>query len=364
MDEYYMNRALKEAKKGRGRTSPNPCVGAVIVKNGKPVATGYHKKAGTPHAEIHALQKAGEHARGAILYVTLEPCSHTGKTPPCCRAIVDAGITQVVIGMLDPNPLVNGGGVRYLQDHGVEVAGPVLEKKCFELNRPFIKMITTGLPFVVMKAGLSLDGKLNFQQGMGGAVTGNEVKRKVHRMRDQYDAILVGIETVMVDNPALTTRIPGKKGRDPVRIILDSHLRIDERATVLKQKSAAPTWIFCLDSADPVKVARLRDRGVHIFFVGPGEQGLDLAEVLKRTAERGCLSILVEGGGHIHGSFLKSKLVDRACLFYAPVFAGNNGVSTVIGLTAKDRKGAVSLTGTMIRRIGEDVMITGDIVYR
>lgn len=210
-------------------------------------------KAGTPHAEIHALRKAGKLARGATIYVTLEPCNHTGRTPPCSHAVAAAGIKRVVVGMEDPNPLVRGSGHAYLQEQGIEVVSGVLERECRELNLPFIKHITTGMPFVVMKAGMSLDGKISYQQGQPGWMTGESSSRKVHGLRNSLDAILVGRGTVAVDNPSLTTRLPGKQGRDPVRVILDSHLQLPLESKVFHLESPAPTILFCGHSADKRK---------------------------------------------------------------------------------------------------------------
>ena len=206
-DTRFMRLALREARKGLGRTSPNPCVGAVIVQEGTVVSRGYHKKAGTPHAEVHALRKAGARAIGATLYVTLEPCNHTGRTPPCSHAVAAAGIKRVVVGMEDPNPLVSGSGNTYLQNQGVEVISGILEKECRDLNLPFIKHISTGKPFVVMKAGMSLDGKLSYQEGQPGKMTGEKSLRRLHGLRNHLDAILIGRGTVVADNPSLTTRL-------------------------------------------------------------------------------------------------------------------------------------------------------------
>lgn len=252
-DLRFMRLALREAKKGLGRTSPNPCVGAVVVRDDIVISRGYHKKAGTPHAEIHALRKAGELARGATIYVTLEPCSHTGRTPPCCQAVAAAGIKRVVVGMEDPNPLVRGRGNTYLHEQGLEVVSGVLEQECQEINLPFIKHITSGIPFVMMKAGMSLDGKISYQQGQPGWMTGKESSKKVHGLRNHLDAILVGRGTLVVDDPSLTTRLPGKRGRDPVRVILDSRLQLSLTSKILHLDSPASTLIFCSHSADEEK---------------------------------------------------------------------------------------------------------------
>ena len=305
-------------------------------------------------------------AAGAVLYVTLEPCNHFGRTPPCSEAIVQAGIATVVIGMLDPNPLVDGSGADFLRKSGVAVISGVLEEQCRELNRGFIKQVSTGLPWVVLKAGLSLDGRITFRQGTRGLITGPQSLRQVHRLRDQLDAILVGIGTVIIDDPSLTTRLAGRSGRDPVRIILDTNLRIPEQARVLHHQSAAPTWIFCRTDADREKRRRLAERpGVVVFPVGTSpDNHLDLVAVLKTAAGHGVNSILVEGGATIHGAFLARHLVDRVNLFYAPLFAGDGGISVVEHFSsADDREKAVRLTDLRVRRYGDDLLVTGDVCY-
>ena len=357
-----MRLALKEARKGLGRTSPNPCVGAVVVRDQTVIATGYHKKAGTPHAEIHALRKAGDLASDATLYVTLEPCNHTGRTPPCTRAIVASGISRVVVGMEDPNPLVDGGGNSYLQSQGIEVTSGVLAAECRLLNRPFIKYITTGLPWVVMKAGMSLDGRISYQPQQSGWMTGPASSLKVHRLRDRVDAILVGSTTVMVDDPALTTRLHGR-GRDPIRIILDTHLHISESARLLHLDSSAPTWIFCGTEANPEKMERLRKEGkVTIHQVGCGTDGrVDLRQMLMLLAREGVTSLLVEGGATIHGAFLREQLVDHVNLFIAPIFAGSHGTPVVEGLHIAGSDDALRLQNVRYIRLGQDILVEGDL---
>ncbi len=223
-DERFMRMALKEAKKGLGRTSPNPCVGAVIVKHDRIIARGYHKKAGEAHAEIEAIRNSAESVFGATIYVTLEPCNHTGKTPPCSQAILKHGFSRVVVGMTDPNPLVNGRGIELLRNRGIEVVSGILEQECKALNFPFLKHITQGIPWLIMKAGVSLDGRLNYQHDCSGWITGEKSAREVHRIRNEVDAILVGRKTVEIDNPSLTTRIECRPAKDPIRIILDTEL--------------------------------------------------------------------------------------------------------------------------------------------
>jgi len=358
-DRFFMEMALEEAKKGLGRTSPNPCVGAVVVRNGEVVGRGYHKKAGTPHAEVHALADAGDQAQGATIYVTLEPCNHTGRTPPCSHAVVKAGIARVVIGLSDPNPLACGG-CRYLQDHGVEVIVGVCEKQCRSLNEPFLKWTTTGLPWVVMKAGMSLDGKITYQHGQGGAITGPESRQFVHGLRNRFDAILIGVETARIDDPSLTTRLTGQQGRDPLRVILDSHLRLAPEAKLLTQQSSAETWVFCTPSASEENEAALQRAGALVFRVGEtGTHQLDLVEVLQILAQRNVLSLLVEGGAAIHGSFLRHDLYDEGYLFLAPFFIGEAGTALLSGYTTPDAVSASTMQDIEVGRLGDDLYVHG-----
>jgi diaminohydroxyphosphoribosylaminopyrimidine deaminase/5-amino-6-(5-phosphoribosylamino)uracil reductase len=360
-DIYHMHLALDQAKKGLGRTSPNPCVGAVIVKDDKIISRGYHKKAGGPHAEINALQKAGDKAAGATIYVTLEPCNHTGRTPPCSHAVVAAGIKRVVVGMKDPNPLVNGGGNAYLIEHGLEVLSCVLEKECIEINRPFIKHIRTGRPFIVMKAGMSLDGKLSYQDGVPGNITGEKSHRHLHSLRNTLDAILIGSGTVIADNPSLTTRFV-KDGRDPLRVILDSSLRLSLESKILHLESSAPTIIFCSTSTDKKKQELFsKMNGVLVQTVShKAGEGLNLDEILMYLGKMGICSLLVEGGAAIHSSFLKNALVDRVMLFVAPLFAGTTGTGLLRDFPVKGRDQALKLKNMVYKQYGDDILIQGD----
>ncbi len=365
IDQEYMLLALKEARKGHGRTSPNPCVGAVVVREKILIAKGYHKKAGTPHAEIHALRKAGALAQNATLYVTLEPCNHTGRTPPCTKAILASGIKRVVIGMEDPNPLVHGSGIRYLQSQGIEVVSGVLAAECRALNRPFIKYITEGLPWVVMKAGVSLDGRITYQQHQSGWMTGPVSSQKVHLLRDRVDAILVGSRTIKIDDPSLTTRLPHRRGRDPLRVILDTHLSISPLSKVLHLESIATTWIFCgPDVSSDIIETFMKAEKVVVRQVGCGEDGrLELRQVLKVLAcDAGVTSLLVEGGATVHGALLQQKLVDHVKLFIAPIFAGSSGTPVVDGLNITGQQDAIRLQNVHYRRLGSDIMVEGDII--
>lgn len=363
-DTPYMKLALSEAQKGFGRTSPNPCVGAVIVKDGLILGKGYHKKAGSPHAEINALAAVKDRSvAGATMYVTLEPCSHTGKTPPCCRSIVNAQIGKVVVGMTDPNPSVNGRGIKYLQDHGIEVVNGVLKQECEEINFPFIKYIKTGLPWVIMKAGLSLDGKLNYQRGNSGWITGSQSSEKVHRLRDQVDAIMIGKGTLRIDDPSLTTRIDGKITKDPHRVILDTHLSADLRAKVFTQQSNARTFIACDIEASTVSKNRFLDLGVELIEVELQNNRLNLQEILVQLGKKEICSLLVEGGAQVHGAFLREQLIDYAYLFYAPLFAGDGGVSLLEGTSIPSRRNAPRLSAIRYKQYGEDLMISGQLQY-
>ena len=364
-DEYYMGLALKEAKKGIGRTSPNPCVGAVIVKENLVIAKGYHKKAGTEHAEIHALRTAGNQANGADMYVTLEPCNHFGRTAPCSHFVAASGIRRVIVGMRDPNPLVNGTGIDYLRSKGVEVRWGILEEECRALNRAFIKYITTSRPLVVMKAGVSLDGRISYHPGTGGAITGERSSRKVHQLRNTHDAILVGIGTVNADNPRLTTRLPKGRGRNPIRMILDTNLSINLNARVLDIDADTQTWIFCSRSVGNKKIDVLTERGIKIFQVEIDKTGrLDLDAVLRAGAAHEITSILVEGGAAIHGAFLQQCKADYIYLFYAPIFAGDRGTPLVTGLSVDGGKeSAIKLHSMKTRRYGEDILVAGEICY-
>ncbi len=362
-DKKYMRLALKEAAKGLGRTSPNPCVGAVIVKDGRILATGYHKKAGTPHAERNAINSVGttdaakESLAGATIYVTLEPCSHTGRTPPCCDAIIEQKFSRVVIGMEDPNPLVNGGGIARLKQAGIEVECGILAEECRQLNRPFLKHIATGFPWTIMKAGVSLDGRLNYQLGESGWITGKESLRRVHQLRNEVDAIMVGCGTVLVDNPSLTTRLEQGGGRDAIRVVLDSFFRIPLDAKLYTQPSDAGTLVFCGEKADAEYRKKLEALGVIVQPL-PLQQGvLPLREVLGELGKREICSVLVEGGGTLHGAMIREKLYDEAALFYAPLFAGSAGISLVEQLSIAGRENAPSLEKSAVEQLGDNWMV-------
>lgn len=359
-DVDFMKMAILEARKGIGHTSPNPTVGAVIVRNGEIVGKGYHRKAGSPHAEVNALRNAGTKSKGATIYVTLEPCNHHGRTPPCTRAILAGGIKRVVVGVMDPNPIVAGGGNNFLSSQGVEVRSGVLEDQCKALNRPFIKFIQHGTPWVVLKAGLSLDGKIAAHHGQSGWITGEKSRRYVHTLRNRLDGILVGIETVLNDDPSLTTRVSRGKGRDCIRIVLDTHLRIPIDAKMLRQDSTAYTLIYCGEDIDLTKKDILQKSGAIVQPVKTGEDGhVDLKVVLKDLGRREITSVLVEGGSRIHGSFIQQKCVDQVNLFFAPIFIGGDGISVASKFGLENVQDAYRLSGIRTRRFGDDIMIEG-----
>lgn len=364
-DISYMRQALKEARKGLGRTSPNPCVGAVIVKDGAILARGWHKKAGGPHAEIEALRKAGDRARGATMYVTLEPCSHHGKTGPCSQAVAASGITRVCIGMLDPNPMVDGSGAEYLRAAGIEIRHGLLESRCRDLNRPFISYITRGRPWVVIKAGLSLDGRISLRKKQRDAITGPKSQHQVHLLRDRCDAILVGINTVAIDNPSLTARLPGRKTENPIRVILDSRLSILPEAAVVARNQDGLTWVCCAEGAEEHKKRRLTDLGVTVISVAVDASGrIDLESLMAELGKRRICSLLVEGGAAVHGSFLRAGLADYLQFFYAPIIGGDGGTPVIDGLLVDcGREQAVRLEQVRHRRFGNDFMISGALKY-
>ena len=355
-DEIYMNEALKIAANARGRTSPNPLVGAVIVKNNRIIAEGWHRQAGTPHAEINALNMAGDLAKDSTLYVTLEPCSHFGRTPPCANAIVNAGIKKVVIAMTDPNPKVAGRGIEILKNAGIEVEVGILEDQARRLNEVFIKWITTQKPFVTLKTAMSLDGKIATATGQSQWITSEESRRKVHELRDINDAIMIGIGTVLADNPSLTTRIDG--GKNPIRIIVDSQLRTPINANVIVD-GQAKTIIATTKNAPINKVDALKKSGVEIIFCGD-DRKVDMNILMNELASREITSIFVEGGGTLNFSLLENHLVDKVFAFIAPkIIGGREALTSVEGDGFSDLNKAINLKNITTEMIGEDILISG-----
>lgn len=356
-DEYYMNLALELAQTAKGKTNPNPLVGAVIVNNGMIVGSGLHRKAGEPHAEVHAFRMAGEHAKGATLYVTLEPCSHYGKTPPCAELVKNSGVSRVVIAMKDPNPLVAGRGIQLLEDAGIEVQVGVLEAQAAKLNERFIHNMVHKRPFVIAKTAMTLDGKLAAYNGHSKWVTGEESRKTVHYLRNEVDAILVGIGTVLADNPMLTTRIE-EGGKNPVRIVLDSNLRTPLDAHITDCRDAQ-TWIFAKEGADAAKAEALKAKGVQVHYVQGSETGLDLESILHVLFENGITDVLVEGGSEVNGAFLRNGLIDKFLIYVAPkVLGGRHSLTPYTGADAESMDEAVMVEFDSVERIGQDLLIT------
>ncbi len=358
-DERYMKLALSLAKKAKGRTSPNPMVGAVIVHDGQIVGSGYHQKAGTPHAEIHAIASAGNKAKGATIYVNLEPCSHYGRTGPCTQAIIEAGISRVVMAMLDPNPLVNGKGKEILEKHGIEVKSGVLEKEARELNEAFIKYITTGLPFVILKSAMSLDGKIATVSGQSKWISSEESRHKVHEIRDEVDAILVGIGTVIKDDPSLTTRLPDNSGRDPIRIVLDSNARIPLSSKVLNIQSNAKTIIAVTKNAPSDKVSELK-KYAEVLTVADKNGKIDLQDLMFKLGNMQITSVLIEGGSEVNASALNQRIVDKIMIFIAPkIIGGRNAIGPIGGDGILEISEAIKVDNLSASKIGEDILLTG-----
>ena len=361
-DERYMRLALRLARKGLGRTSPNPMVGAVVVKGNNIVGRGYHHRAGEPHAEILALRQAGTRARGATLYLNLEPCDHFGRTPPCTRAILQAGIRRVVAGMKDPNPLVSGGGIRRLRRAGVRVDVGVLEKECRELNAPFCKYITRKRPFVTLKAAASLDGKVATRSGDSRWISSGTSRNYVHRLRRAMDAVMVGIGTVLKDDPLLTVRLPGGgKSRQPLRVIVDSRLRIPLHSQLVRTAGQYPTLVATTQAASLSRMRRLAAANVGVATIAKDVRGhVSLRGLMKELARRGVVSLLLEGGSTLNASALREGVVDRLLFFLAPKIIGGQGAPGVIGGDGTLRiKDAEPVEILKVRRIGPDILIEG-----
>ena len=351
-----MGEALRVARNAVGRTSPNPLVGAVIVKNGRIVAEGWHRKAGTPHAEIHALNMAGDLAKGATVYVTLEPCSHYGRTGPCAKALVEAGVVRVVVAMLDPNPQVAGRGIKLLQDAGIEVETGVCENEAKRLNEVFLKWITEGMPFVALKTAMSLDGKIATATGQSQWITNEESRLWTHYLRDCHDGIMVGINTALKDNPSLTTRLPEGNGKNPVRIVVDSQGRLPLDAKLVTDNEAE-TIVAVSQRASDKTVQALEKAGVKVIVAG--ENKVDLRLLLQKLGELNICSVLVEGGGQLNFSLLKDDLVDKVYAFVAPkLIGGADALTPVEGAGFAELSQAVQLTDVTTELINGDVLIT------
>jgi diaminohydroxyphosphoribosylaminopyrimidine deaminase/5-amino-6-(5-phosphoribosylamino)uracil reductase len=357
-EREVMERAVEEAK--RGRPSPNPRVGAAIVRDGAVISVGHHERAGEAHAEVDAIRNADASVEGATLLVTLEPCNHQGRTGPCTEAILDAGIARVLIGCRDPAPHV-AGAIDRLKSAGVEVEVGLMEQECTALVADFAKHIRTGLPFVTLKAAVTLDGKIATRTGDSKWITGEEARTETHRMRDESDAILVGVGTVLADDPRLTVRHVG--GRDPLRVVLDADLRIPPDAAVLAQApgSGAGTLVFHAHDADTARREALSGPAIELIPVSRHARGVDLKEVLTVLGERDVVRLLVEGGSHVHGTFLDLGLADRAAIFIAPRIVGDaDAISFAAGAGVDSIEHAWRLVRTRVQGFGSDWLVSGD----
>ena len=360
-DREIMQQALSLALTAKGLTSPNPCVGAVVVKDGKIVGQGFHRAAGCAHAEVEAIDDAGPAAKGASIYVTLEPCNHFGKTPPCTQKIIKAGIKKVVIGCKDPNPTVCGGGIQTLQDNGIEVICGVLEKEAKTLIEEFIWYIQNDKkPFVILKCASTLDGRIATSTGDSKWITNEKSREYVHQIRHESDAILVGSGTLHADNPSLTSRLKGVETKDPIRIILDTHLSIKEDAKVLTQNSNAKTIIVTGLDISEDKKALLERQGAHILKVPLKEERLDLNELMIKLGQMSILSLLIEGGSRVADSALKAGIVNKVLFFLAPKFlGGSDGVPVFEGKGPLLIKDAFELKGVSVTQFDSDILVKG-----
>lgn len=357
-DEKYMRLAMQLAGNAIGRTSPNPLVGAVIVKDNRVVGCGWHRKAGTPHAEVHALNQAGELAQGADVYVTLEPCAHYGKTPPCAKALVEAKVKNVYGGLLDVNPKVAGKGFKILEDAGIHVEYGFLQDELRKQNEVFFKWIEHKKPFIVLKVAMTLDGKIATATGQSKWITNETSRAYGYKLRDIYDGIMVGINTVIEDNPMLTARVDG--GKNPIRIVVDSSLKIDINANVVQDKSVK-TIIATTDKADKDKILKLQAQDIDVIVVDKDENDkVDIEKLLDILGQQNICSILVEGGATLSGSFVAKKLVDKVYFFIAPKIVGGKEAKTpVAGTGILNLQEALALKDIQIEKLEEDILIIG-----
>ncbi len=360
MNEHFMEHALHLAEKGIGTTSPNPRVGAVVVSKGEIAGEGWHEKAGAPHAEVAALRSAGGKAKGSNLYVTMEPCSTTGKTPPCTDEIVKAGVRKVFIGSVDPNPRNSGSGIEILRANGIEVEVGILEEQCRKLNEGFEKYVTQGLPFVTVKAAMSLDGKIATRTGESKWITGEQSRKRVHMMRNETDAIIVGIGTVMKDNPHLTVRGISEAIHEPKKIVVDARAEINLESNLLSETTAPSTIIAVTEAADNGKLQNIRNRGAEILLCADSNGRVDMKDLMKKLAEKGIVYTLAEGGGVLIAALLENGLVDKVALFYAPILiGGRDAVSVVMGEGFAEIDKAIRVDDITIETIGEDFLVQG-----
>jgi diaminohydroxyphosphoribosylaminopyrimidine deaminase/5-amino-6-(5-phosphoribosylamino)uracil reductase len=359
-DIMYMSRAIELAKLGIGFVNPNPLVGAVIVKDDKIIGEGYHQKFGGPHAEINAINSASSPLSGATIYVTLEPCSHYGKTPPCSLALIQSGFKRVVIAMKDPNPLVSGRGIRMMEEKGIVVESGLLENEAIDINPVFIKYITEKKPYVVMKTAMSLDGKIATHTGDSKWISGSKSREMVHHMRNKYMGIMVGVNTVITDNPDLTCRIKKHAVRNPIRIILDTNLRTPLESKVCNTKEART--IIATANIDSEKASLYQAKGVELLQVKTKNNTIDLQDLISRLGKSGIDSILLEGGATVNFNAIQAKIVDRIESFIAPKIIGGKEAPSPVGGSGFDYISEVSeLKLISQQQVGDDILISASI---
>jgi len=364
-DYKYMQLAYNLAQKGCGGVNPNPLVGALIVKDDRIIGEGYHEIFGGPHAEVNAFRSAKESVEGATMYVTLEPCSHYGKTPPCAQAIVDNKIARVVIGMLDPNPLVSGRGVKLLEEHGIEVESDFLSAELAQMNRVFLKFIQSKKPFVIMKTAMTLDGKIASRTGDSRWVSNEQSRANVHELRNELMGIMVGVDTVIADNPILTTRLTGnKKGRNPIRIVVDSQARIPLDSKMLNTTNEAKTIVAVTSAANQNKVDQINSSGNEVLVVAEKDGRVDLNQLMQLLGEKGIGGILLEGGATLNYAALESQIIDEVHAYIAPKIIGGNDAKTPVGGDGIEMmKDAVNLQNIRFENIADDILVIGEVVY-
>lgn len=359
LKEEYMRRAIHLAKKGCGYTNPNPMVGAVIVKDGKIIGEGYHEKIGGLHAERNALKNCTEDPKGAEIYVTLEPCCHYGKTPPCTQALIEAGIKKVYVGNTDPNPKVAGGGIKILKEHGIEVETGILSEECRQVNDIFFHYIQNDIPYTALKYAMTLDGKIATAAGESKWITGETAREHVHKLRHQYAAIMAGIKTVLADDPMLNARI--ENGNDPIRVICDSNLRIPEDSQIVKTAKQIKTIIATI-SNDKEKIKRLEENGCQIIKTTPQNEKVDIKELLKQLRSMEIDSVLVEGGGILNESLIQNGCVHKVYAYIAPkLFGGANAKTPVEGEGIHKISDAVIFDELKATPLGRDILLEGKV---
>lgn len=362
-----MQLAYNLAKKGCGGVNPNPLVGAVIVKEGKIIGEGYHEIYGGPHAEVNAFRSAKESVEGATMYVTLEPCSHFGKTPPCAQAIVDNKIARVVVGMLDPNPLVAGRGVKLLQENGIEVESDFLSAELTQLNRVFLKFIQSKQPYIIMKTAMTLDGKIASRTGDSRWVSNEYSRARVHELRNELMAIMLGVDTVIADDPMLTTRLNNnKKGRNPIRIVVDSQARIPLDSKILNTSAEAKTIVaVTAAAANKNKVDKINALGNEVLIIEEKDGRVDLNHLMQVLGEKGIDGILLEGGATLNYAALESQIIDEVHAYIAPKIIGGSEAKTPVGGEGIEKMSdAVNLQNVRFENIADDILIVADVVYK